>query len=68
LKSLCKQKIEYSQGHLKFKCKITRDHELIQNVPTFFAKLIFSRQNFFGILEKGNCSEQKKNLAGKKST
>jgi hypothetical protein len=29
-------------------------------LKNFFAKLIFSRQNFFGIFEKGNLSEQKK--------
>jgi hypothetical protein len=36
-------------------------HFLINKGPTFFAKLIFSRRNFFfGILEKGNLFEQKK--------
>jgi hypothetical protein len=32
----------------------------------FLLSLIFSRQIFSGILEKGNLSEQKKILAGKK--
>jgi hypothetical protein len=56
---LCKfqppSKVNYKQKGPTFFAKL----------KNFFAKLIFSRQNFFGILEEGNLFEQKK-FGGKK--